>query len=486
MFEETDAQSIDLGQALKLTDDVIKHHTGQHLSSVQVLVFQEAWTGSRKTYKQLAQETQYSLSYLQQGVGPKLWRILSQITGEKVTKGTVKTILCRYFADQAQQLAARSLASPTSNQPRGLVHVAANEPGFTNIDVASGESPATDNNLAFPEGSVPLGSPLYIERGQNDRRCQQEITIPSALIRIKAPRQMGKSSLLTRILSHAQTSNYKTVVLNFQQAEAAVLSDINRLLRWICANLATQLGLSPQLDHYWDEDLGSKMSCNLFLQSHIINQCETPLVIAFEEVNELLEYPQVAQEFLTLLRFWHERSKLDQQWRLLRLIMVHSTEIYVSLDVNQSPLNVGLSIDLQPFNPEQVSLLAQHHGLTLSSTEIDELRQLVGGHPYLTRLTLYHLVKQNVSFSEILATAATDTGIYHQHLHRHLGYLQQSPNLVNTFSQILVASTPISVNQIDGFKLQSLGLVHLHRNEAIVTCELYQNYFGERLQDFTP
>ncbi|MEO1403556.1 MAG: AAA-like domain-containing protein [Cyanobacteria bacterium J06635_1] len=459
---------MDVEQAVTLTDRLVSQHTGRHLSSIQIAVLREAWLGSRKTYGQLAQETQYSASYVQQGIGPKLWRLLSQITGEKVTKRTVKVALSQYFSVDAPD---------SSDAPNGIAMD--NQPGNTpHLSTDCEDSLAS---LAFPENSVPLQSPFYIERGKHEYLCYQEVNNPGCLIRIKAPRQMGKSSLVNRILDNAQTVGSKIALLHFQQAEAAILADINRLLRWICANLAMQLGLSTHLDDYWDDDLGSKMSCNLFIQSHILNQLQTQLVIAFEDVNELLEYPQVAQEFLTLVRFWHERSKTDPQWRLLRLIMVHSTEIYISLDVNQSPLNVGLSVSLASFTLEQINVLVQRHHLTLSNSDIAQLHRLVGGHPYLTRLALYHLAKDHLTLPELLQTAATDVGIYHAHLHKYLSDLTQSPSLKHTFSQILASPIPIDVNQIDGFKLQSLGLIQLKREGALVSCALYEQYFRDRL-----
>ena len=445
---EKSLKEIEVEQAIALTDELLYQHTKHHLSAVQAVILREAWIGSRKTYEQLAEEMQYSANYIKQGVGPKLWRTLSEIVGERVTKGTAKTALSQYF----------SLVTSLASHPTGVEH---------------------------PCGVVALQSPFYIQRGNSDRLCLQTIGSPGAFIRIKAPRKTGKTSLLNRILAHAQSLGCETVLLNFQQAEAAVLSDINRLLRWVCANLSFQLGRPADLDQYWGDDIGSKMSCNLFLQSHILAQRQAaepiPLVVAFEEVHELLAYPDVAHEFLTLLRFWHERVKVDEQWQPLRLIMVHSTEIYLALDTNQSPLNVGLGVDLQPFNSQEVKRLVHSHSLNLGSDEINQLVTLTGGHPYLVRLTLYHLATQDLSLAEINATAATETGIYHSHLHRHLRHLEQYPDIAAAFLAVLSTASTGEISQIHGFKLQSLGLVTLTENKARVSCELYQRYFRDRL-----
>lgn len=292
---------------------------------------------------------------------------------------------------------------------------------------------------------------------------------------------MGKSSLMHRILAHAKQQDYHTGLIHFQQIEAKVLEDLDYLLRWFCALLTRQLKLKSKLDDYWDEMLGSKMSCTCYIQEQILEQIDRPLVVALEEVNEIIEHPQIAQEFLTLIRFWHERTKTDPIWQKLRLVMVHSTEIYIPLDINQSPLNVGLRIELQPFEISQVTDLIQRHGLKFNETQIEELMTLVAGHPYLIRCALYHLAKEDITLEELFKTASTDAGIYQDHLHRHLRNLQQHPDLAVAFNQVLESSSPVTLEQIQGFKLHSMGLVDLDGNQVTVSCSLYQNYFSDRL-----
>ena len=62
-----------------------------------------------------------------------------------------------------------------------------------------------DNSPPYPNGAVPLGSPFYLERKPVEAQIKQEIRKPGTLIRIKAPREMGKTSLLLRILEFAKT-----------------------------------------------------------------------------------------------------------------------------------------------------------------------------------------------------------------------------------------------------------------------------------------
>ena len=66
---------------------------------------------------------------------------------------------------------------------------------------------------AFTSRPVSFDSPFYIERPPIESDCYNEIEEPGALIRIKALRQMGKTSLTNRILAHARSQNYRKVFL---------------------------------------------------------------------------------------------------------------------------------------------------------------------------------------------------------------------------------------------------------------------------------
>ena len=154
---------------------------------------------------------------------------------------------------------------------------------------------------------------------------------------------MGKSSLLTRIIAHAQNRGYKTVNLDFQQAEESVFANLDKFLRWFCANISRKLDLKPMLEDYWDQDMGSKVSCTIYFEGYLLEQINSPIVLTLNEVNRVFEHPKIAQEFLPLLRCWHEQAKQVEAFSKLRLVVVHSTEIYVSLNINQSPFKCRIA-----------------------------------------------------------------------------------------------------------------------------------------------
>jgi len=213
---------------------------------------------------------------------------------------------------------------------------------------------------------------------------------------------------------------------------------------------------------------------------------DRPLVLAIDNFDRVFQYPNLEIDFCGLLRGWHERSKINPQWEKLRLIIVHSQESYAQRDINQSPFNVGLPIELGEFTPAQVTDLAAHHGLRWTTGQLQELMAMIGGHPYLVRWALYHLATGDLSFATFLETAATEAGIYRNHLRRHLKTLEDDPDLGQAMLQVVLSDTPIRLPSEEAFKLDSMGLVVRVQNDVQPRCLLYRQYFSDRLPSVCP
>ncbi len=444
--------------SLLTADNLIFTKTGKHLTTLQAAIFRAAW--SNQKYEQIAQDNFCSDIHIKR-VGAELWELLSLGLEERVTKKSFRVALERR---RSSNLKFKNVSSAPQSK--------------TVKNYADG--------IEFPSGSVPLYSNLYIERTPIEDRAYNEIQQPGSLIRIKAPDRMGKTSLLLRILDRSSNIGMRTVNLNLQQAEKKVCTGLDKFLRWFCFNVSRQLQLKPKLDDYWDEDMGSKVSCTAYFQGYLLTQIHSPIVLALDEVNRIFEYPEIASEFLSLLRSWHEEAKVIDLWHKLRLVVIHSTEVYIPLNINQSPFNIGLPIELPTFTTEQVRELAQRHGLDwLSGSQIEQLMQTINGHPYLVRVALYHLSRDRLDFQKLLTEAATLKGIYSNHLRRYWVILQQHPELKLALKQVIYSPESIHLEAVTAYKLESMGLIKLNSDRAIPSCELYRLYFrSQQLQDF--
>ena len=334
----------------------------------------------------------------------------------------------------------------------------------------------------YPNGPEPLNSTFYIPRPQIEELAYQEITQPGCFIRIKAPKEMGKSSLMYRVLAHGRTLGYQTINLDMNRVDTSILTNVDKFLRWFCKSVSVQLNLEPKLNDYWDEEVGSKLSCSVYFQAYLLEHLDRPLVLALNEINRIFEYPELAQEFLSLLRSWHESAQQEEAWQKLRLVVVYSTEIYLTLDINQSPCNVGLPLHLPEFTCSQVQELALRHGLDWQQgDQAQQLMAMVGGHPALVRIALYHLCRQEVTLSQLLQQASTEAGIYSAYLRRHLTTLQENPELATALEAVITAQQSIFLEPVLTYKLESQGLVKLNWDGVTISRELHRLYFQQHL-----
>ncbi|MEG4210972.1 AAA-like domain-containing protein [Microcoleus sp. S13_B4] len=335
----------------------------------------------------------------------------------------------------------------------------------------------------LPGGQVELTSCFYIDRPPIESRCYETIAQPGALIRIKAPRQMGKTSLMARILHHAEVQGSRTVALSFQLANRKIFANSDTFLQWFCASIGQELGMLEQLPKCWElaDLIGSNQCCKAYFEQYLLSESSKPLTLGLDESDRLFESPEIADDFFGLLRALHEEAKRRDIWKKFRLVVVHSTEVYIPLDVNKSPFNVGLPIELPEFNSQQVQDLATRHGLNWSDGEVVELMALVGGHPFLVRLAMYRIARQDVTLNHLLKSATTEAGIYSDHLRRHLWNLEKYPELIEAMREVSSVSKPIRLRLELAFKLNSMGLVKQESNYCTARCNLYEEYFRDRL-----
>jgi hypothetical protein len=455
-------------EGLQILDTAIFSKINRHLKDVEIIVLKGSWQGLN--YDQIASNEGYAAKYLRQDVGFKLWKLLSQALGEEVNKTNFRAAVERLRNDSPG-------VSPVISKNVLLPEIQCLEPQHQGNPLIYADGFA----LEYPDGLVPLNSLFYIQR-QIDKRCYEKIVQSGSLIRIKAPHQMGKTSLCDRIISHSNQKGYSTVRLNFLQAEAAVFSNLDKFLRWFCAYVTYKLELPSFLNEYWDEYRGSIINCTTYFEENILMSINNNLVLALDEVDIIFQYPEISKGFFAMLRSWHEEAKTVDIWENLRLVVVNSTENYGSLDINQSPFNVGLVVELKEFTQEEIEDLAQRHQLNYNQTQVQELISMLGGHPYLVRLALYHLAIGDVTLDKLLQYAPTNAGIYEAYLRRIINIFQSNNKLTTAFIEVVNATEAVKIETMLAYQLYSMGLVKRVGDKLVPRCQLYRKYFREHLK----
>ena len=364
---------------------------------------------------------------------------------------------------------------------QALEHLLQNSNAATTISAQVPQPQPQTLQLEEPEGQVELGSRFYIQRPPIEKDSCETILRPGSLIRIKAPRQMGKSSLLSRTLAYAKYKGNQVAHLYFQEADSDVFSELDSFLQWFCASIAAELNLDDNLEQYWQGVLGSKNKCTKYFQRYLLTVLEAPLVLGLDEVDLIFQYPKIASDFFGLLRAWHEKAKNEDVWKKLRLVIVHSKEVYIPLNINQSPFNVGLPIELPELTLAQITDLVNRHQLSWQTSEAEKLMTLTGGHPYLVRQALYQIARGRIDLEKLLQLAPTEEGIYGDHLRRQLRYLKEDTEMLEAFKELVSSDRPLQLESHVAFKLRSMGLVKFQGNQVIPMCRLYYQYFRESI-----
>jgi AAA-like domain len=461
----------------KLANELVLKVTGSHLSDIETEVLHGASEG--KTYDEIAKELYLSGIYINKDVGNPLWKNLSKALEEEVTKKNFRQALKRYKEKQS------SLSFGTHNPV--LKTYAPLIPTSADCTVPLYESLPMES-LELPGGRMAIDSCFYIERHDVESLCYETIKQPGALIRIKAPEKMGKTSLLERIFAEAVKQDYQVVNLSFA-TDSTVFPDIHKFLRCFCACVSKRLRMPNKLDDYWDDIFGCNDNATNYFEEYLLAERANPLVLALDQVDLVFEKTEIANDFCRLIRAWHDLSTRSNErgriWKKLRLVIVHSTEVYSSLDINYSPLQgVGRVVALEEFTLDQVIELARRYKLNWVGTEVEQVMDLVGGHPHLVRLALDYLKRQNVSLEKLLQIASTEASPFRDHLRQHLWNLQQHPELAAAFREVVTVNTPVRLKSAHAFKLQSMGLVKTQSDESddwSPRCNLYRQYFSRQL-----
>ena len=333
--------------------------------------------------------------------------------------------------------------------------------------------------LESPEqGTMDPESRFYIKRAE-DGRARTAIRAQEGTLIIKGARQMGKSSLLNRVMATAVESGRQVVFLDFQLFDQPALSDRQRFFRQFCAWLTDELDLPNRIDDYWQADLPLPKICTSYMNRHLLKSLETPMILAMDEVDRVFN-TDFRSDFFSMLRSWHNKRATSKLWKRFSQILVISTEPYQLIeDLNQSPFNVGQTLRLRDFTAHQTADLNQRHGCPLTEAQVSQLMRLLSGHPYLVRRALYLLATQEYSPADFFALAVSNQGPFGEHLRRHLFRLTGKTPLVQGLMQIIQTQTYSDEQVI--WRLEGAGLVKREGKQMLPRCQLYADYFREHV-----
>jgi len=335
------------------------------------------------------------------------------------------------------------------------------------------------DELEEPGGSLKLNDKFYIKRDA-DEKLKRNIVKTGSTITVRASRQTGKSSLLVRGLQHIHDSA-NIIYLDLQSIEHTEYESSNQFLKYLAVTMARKLKMhNVVVNQIWQDRLGPQDKLVKVLEEYILPKTDRQIILAMDEADRLLGVP-FQSDFFAMMRSWHNTRAMDPLWNKLNLVMVIATEPYLLIsNPNQSPFNVGVNLDLEDFNHDQVQDLNYRHGNPIKGKDIGIFFELFNGHPYLTRKALYMLVGEHWDWNTLLELSTNDQGPFADHLRRQLWIIREDKDLQASLRQV------IRLNRCDDdkilWRLMRAGLVKGSGDYYRCRCGLYEEYFKDKLK----
>jgi DNA-binding SARP family transcriptional activator len=310
-----------------------------------------------------------------------------------------------------------------------------------------------------PGGALLPDSPLYILR-QTDQELREALACQESVILIKGARQIGKTSLLARGLHQVRAQGISVALTDLQKLNADSLISLPTFYQALGDSLARRFRLPTTLTERWKAQHSANTNFENYLLDDVLPALPGALVWAFDEIDRLFTC-DFGSEVFGLLRSWHNERALDpiSPWSHLSLAMAYATEVTLFItDLNQSPFNVGLRLELQDFTCEQVAQLNHVYGAPLrDESAVNRFYALVGGLPYVVQRGLYALATQQIDFETFARQADQDEGPLGDYLRRLLVSLLQNSALAETVRYVLQDQPCPSVESF--YRLRSAGIL---------------------------
>ena len=255
-------------------------------------------------------------------------------------------------------------------------------------------------------GTLKASTPSYVERPADAELF--EAVMDGQLCYVLTPRQMGKSSLMTRTSRKLQAQGIRTASIDLtsigtqvtaQQWYTSIISQLNRQLN---------LGIDAQEWCKQQEGLAYIQTFTTFLEEIMLEKIAERVVIFIDEIDSTLSLNFRDDFFAGLRAIYNARTDKPAFERIAFVLLGVASPSDLIADKARTPFNIGRAIALQEFDFAHAHVLQT--GLdAIYPTQGEPILQRIfhwtSGHPYLTQKLCSEIVERQ---SEAWPDAAID------------------------------------------------------------------------------
>jgi len=146
---------------------------------------------------------------------------------------------------------------------------------FLNVDnlgnvsnaVVSTASARVDIHFEPVGGAVPLSSPYYIRRNSDDL-ASTALAPQTSFILVKGARQVGKTSLLARLLQRGRDQSASVMLTDLQNIAQSDIESSHVFLLRVAESIVDQLGIDTAPGDWFDPDFHATVNFERFMLRH--------------------------------------------------------------------------------------------------------------------------------------------------------------------------------------------------------------------------
>ncbi|MGK7923955.1 MAG: AAA-like domain-containing protein, partial [Spirulina sp.] len=243
-------------------------------------------------------------------------------------------------------------------------------------------------------GSLTVDSPTYVVRSA-DRHLYQAMRHGEFCYTFNA-RQMGKSSLMVRIMNGLRKEGYRCIAIDLTGIGGENTTP-DQWYKGIAVEMWRKFGLlrTFKLKPWWSEltDIPAPQRLKNFIEEVVLTEVKqedrdepAKIVIFLDEIDCILSLKFPVNDFFALIRACYNQRAIDPNYqRLTFAFFGAATPSTLISDPQKTPFNIGVPIHLEGFKVNEAQPLL--HGLTVNSpqTVLKEIIDWTGGQPFLTQ-----------------------------------------------------------------------------------------------------